>query len=380
MSTAMKFKINRDHFANGLQQVLNVVGTRATMPILSNVLIEAAEGYIAVTTTNLDLGIRCRIKAEVETSGTLTLPVRKLFTIVKELPKLEVQVEATGGNQAKITSGGSLFRVMGIEGKEFPPLPEFKDQHSFIMPQDDLEGMLKSVSYAMSTDENRYILNGVYFNFENDKLNLVATDGRRLGLVGKEMEVSDENAGSLILPAKTVTELQRLLGQGEELKIAFNERQVAFELNLGDDSEAGGLIENIYLVSKIVEGNYPNFRQVIPKETEHRIKVERELLQECIHRASLVTSDKNNSVKLKMTENLLEISGQSAEYGESRETMAIAFEGPETTVAFNPQFLMEPLKALDNDEVFFEFKDELSPGVFKTLEDFLCVVMPLRLT
>lgn len=374
----MKFKINKDHFSNGLQQVLNVVATRSTMPILSNVLIEAAEGHISLTTTNLDLGIRCRIKAEVTENGTITLPVRKLATIVRELPINEVFVETGENNQAKITSGGSNFKIMGISAEEFPPLPTFENRKVFELSQSAIVNMLKSVSYAQSTDENRYILNGVYFNFADEKLTLVATDGRRLGLTALDIEISEENSGSLILPAKTVAELERLMGKGETVKIAFNDRQAAFEISI-DESGDSGLVDHLYLVSKIVEGNYPNYRQVIPKETEHRVKIERELMLECVHRAALVTSDKSNSVKLKVTKNLLEISGSSSEYGESHESMAIAYDGPEVQVAFNPQFLMEPLKALSKDEVFFEFKDELSPGLFKTLDNFLCVIMPLRL-
>ena len=374
----MKFKINQDHFSNGLQQVLNVVASRSTMPILSNVLIEAEEEHISLTTTNLDLGIRCRIKADVSDTGNITLPVRKLATIVKELPVNEVFLETNKSNQAKITSGGSLFKIMGIGSEEFPPLPTFENRKVFELSQDEIVNMLKSVSYAQSTDENRYILNGVYFNFADEKLTLVATDGRRLGLTGLELEVSEENAGSLILPAKTVAELERLMGKGEKVNIAFNDRQAAFEIGL-DEAGDSGLVDHLYLVSKIVEGNYPNYRQVIPKETEHRVKIERELMLECVHRAALVTSDKSNSVKIKISKNLLEISGQSTEYGESHESMAIAYDGPEVQVAFNPQFLMEPLKALTKDEVFFEFKDELSPGLFKTLDNFICVIMPLRL-
>jgi DNA polymerase-3 subunit beta len=374
----MKFKINQDHFSNGLQQDLNVVASRSTMPILSNVLIEAEEGHISLTTTNLDLGIRCRIKAEVSETGNITLPVRKLATIVKELPVNEVFLETSENNQAKITSGGSLFKIMGISSEEFPPLPSFENRKVYELSQDEIVNMLKSVSYAQSTDENRYILNGVYFNFADEKLTLVATDGRRLGLTGLELEVSEENAGSLILPAKTVAELERLMGKGEKVNIAFNDRQAAFEIGL-DEAGESGLVDHLYLVSKVVEGNYPNYRQVIPKETEHRVKIERELMLECVHRAALVTSDKSNSVKIKVSKNLLEITGQSTEYGESHESMAIAYDGPEVQVAFNPQFLMEPLKALTKDEVFFEFKDELSPGLFKTLDNFICVIMPLRL-
>ncbi|MGC6424056.1 MAG: DNA polymerase III subunit beta [Lentimonas sp.] len=374
----MKFQINKDHFSNGLQQVLNVVATRSTMPILSNVLIEAEDGHISLTTTNLDLGIRCRIKADVSDTGSITLPVRKLATIVRELPQSEVFLETSDKNQAKITSGGSLFKIMGISSEEFPPLPTFENRKVFELSQEEIVTMLKSVSYAQSNDENRYILNGVYFNFTDEKLTMVATDGRRLGLIALETAISDENAGSLILPAKTVAELERLMGKGEKVKIAFNDRQAAFEIDI-DESGDTGLVDHLYLVSKIVEGNYPNYRQVIPKETEHRVKIERELMLECVHRAALVTSDKSNSVKLKVTKNLLEISGSSSEYGESHESMAIAYDGPEVQVAFNPQFLMEPLKALTKDEVFFEFKDELSPGLFKTLDNFICVIMPLRL-
>jgi DNA polymerase-3 subunit beta len=374
----MKFQINQDHFSNGLQQVLNVVATRSTMPILSNVLIEASEGHISLTTTNLDLGIRCWIKAEVSEPGTITLPVRKLATIVRELPQTDVFIESGENNQTKITSGGSNFKIMGISAEEFPSLPTFENRKVYDLSQNEIVGMLKSVSYAQSTDENRYILNGVYFNFADEKLTLVATDGRRLGLTALETEISEENAGSLILPAKTVAELERLLGKGAQVKIAFNDRQAAFEIEI-DDSGDSGLTDHLYLVSKVVEGNYPNYRQVIPKETEHRVKIERELMLECVHRAALVTSEKNNSVKLKVSKNLLEISGSSSEYGESHESMAIAYDGPEVQVAFNPQFLMEPLKALSKDEVFFEFKDELSPGLFKTLDNFICVIMPLRL-
>ncbi len=375
----MKFKINRDHFVNGLTQVLNVVGSKATMPILSNVLIQAEDGAITLTTTNLDLGIRCSIKAEVQSPGGITLPVRKLATIVRALPNQEVQIDASSGNQAKITSGGSNFRLMGIGGDEFPPLPSFQDQHVFNLPQSALLDMLKSVSYAQSADEDRYILNGVFFVFEEDKLTLVATDGRRLALAAREVPVTPENAGKLILPAKTVAELERALGKGESVKITFTERQVAFDIAISGEDTASGMVKSVHLVSKIVEGNYPNYRQVVPKETDQRIKLDRELMAECVMRASLMLSDKHFSIKLKLSSNLLEISGSSSEYGDSHETMAIAYEGPEVQVAFNPQYMLDPLKALSKDEVYFEFKDELSPGVFKTLDDFLCVVMPLRL-
>ncbi len=374
----MKFKINRDHFANGLAQVLNVVGSKSTMPILSNVLIEAEKDQISLTTTNLDLGIRCKIKAEVKETGAVTLPVKRLAGIVRELPNVDVTFDGSPNHQVKLTSGGSTFRIMGIGKDEFPPLPEFGEEKAYSLEQAELVTMLKSVAYAQSTDETRYILNGVYFNFKDGKLALVATDGRRLALVAKEMDVPAESAGAIILPAKTVGELTRLLDKGEKVKINFNDRRAAFQI--ATDKDTSGLIDHVYLYSKVVEGNYPNYQQVIPKETHQRIKLERELFLQCVHRAALVCSEKANSVKIKLTSNLLEITAQSPDFGEAHESMAIGYSGPDLQVAFNPAFIMDPLRALAKDEVFFEVKDEVSPGVFKTLESFVCVIMPVRLS
>jgi DNA polymerase III subunit beta len=374
----MKFKINRDHFSHGLAQVLNVVGSKATMPILSNVLIEAEKDAITLTTTNLDLGIRAKIKAEIKEPGTVTLPVKRLASIVRELPNVDVTFDSAPNHQVKLASGGSTFRISGIGKEEFPPLPDFSEDKTFALDQSRLGEMLKSVSYAQSTDETRYILNGVYFNFRDAKLALVATDGRRLAHIAHEMEIPAEKAGAIILPARTVSELGRMLDKGETVKISFNDRRAAFQIGVEGAAESG-LVDSIYLYSKVVEGNYPNYQQVIPKETHQRIKLERELFAQCVHRAALVCSEKSNSVRLKLSANLLEVTAQSPDFGEAHESMAIAYSGPDLQVAFNPAYVMDPLHALTHDEVFFELKDEVSPGVFKTPANFLCVIMPVRL-
>ena len=272
----------------------------------------------------------------------------------------------------------SNFRIMGMGKEEFPPLPEFGEEKSFTVEQPELVAMLKSVAYAQSADETRYILNGVYFSFRDGKLSLVATDGRRLALIAKEMEIPAESAGAIILPARTVNELLRMLDKGDKVKIDFSERRCSFQI--GTNKDTSGLVDSIYLYSKVVEGNYPNFQQVIPKETHQRIKLERELLLQCIHRAALVTSEKANSVKLKLSSNLLEIMAQSPDFGEAHESMAINYSGPDLQAAFNPAFLMDPLRSLTKDEVFLEVKDEASPGVFKTLDNFICVIMPVRMS
>ena len=243
--------------------------------------------------------------------------------------------------------------------------------------------MLKYVSFAQSEDDNRYLLNGVCFSFckeeEHSQLNLVATDGRRLSVMQKELAMPSlfENT-EFILPAKTVAELERLLQHAAPIKIYFNNKQVAFELSLESEAVESGLFGTIYLVSKKVEGRFPNYQQVIPQATVHRVKLDRSLLLESIQRASLVSTQENNVVKLKFMENVLEISASSAEFGEAQEAMAIDYNEEPVTIAFNPRFLTDPLRALQEDEIFFEFKDELSPGVIKTFEKFICVVMPLR--
>ena len=171
----------------------------------------------------------------------------------------------------------------------------------------------------------------------------------------------------------------RMLDKGPKVNISFNERRAAFQIGVEKDSPTG-LLDSIYLYSKVVEGNYPNYNQVIPKETHQRIKLERELFYQCVHRAAHVCSEKSNSIKIKLSSNLLEITASSPDFGESHESMAIAYSGPDLQVAFNPNFVADPLKALTKDEVFFELKDEVSPGVFKTLDNFLCVIMPVRMS
>ena len=375
----MKFKINKEHFITGLRQVINVVGTNTQFPELKNVLIKAEKGIVALTTTNLDLAIRCAIKAEVEAEGEITLPAKTLAKIVMAVPQQEITVESTDGVLANIRSGRSSFKLNGLKAEGFPPLPSFVDQHNYEFNPQELLGMLRSVSYAQSTDENRYVLNSVYFNFSENKLSLVATDGKRLALISRELKLDPEEEGSIILPAKTVAELEKLLTQGKALKISFNNRQVAFDIAVDEDSESNGLTGSIYLVSKILEGNYPNYKQVIPKEAEQRIKIERELMLEAVQRISLMASDKQKLVRLKMSKNLLEISCQSVDVGEANEPIEIEYDGPEVRIGFNPDFLQSPLRNLTKDEVYFEFKDENTPGVFKTLDNFMCVVMPLRI-
>jgi DNA polymerase-3 subunit beta len=351
-----------------LQQVQNVVSTRTTLPILSNVLLQAKEGAVHLTTTDLDVGVRGSFEANVDKVGATTLPARRLFTIIRELPSSEIAIEVDGKNAASIRSGQSFFKILGLPEEEFPPLPKFENAKVVTMRQKDLYDGLRKTAYAISTDETRYVLNGVLFSFKENKLTLVATDGRRLAMLDIELEFPRSHEAEIIVPTKAVTELQRLLKDDGEVKISVGSGQIAFDLN------------NTLLVSKLIEGNYPNYKQVIPSEAKERVTLERETFLNSLRRVSLLASDKSNSIKLNFSKNNIEITANTPEVGEARESLPVAYKGRDFSIAFNPEFLMAPLRNLTEDEVFFDLIDEMSPGVLKIQTPFLYVLMPMRVS
>ncbi len=364
----MKFSVSKEQLLAGLQTVQNVVSTRTTLPILSNVLLQVADGKVRLTTTDLDVGVSGTIDAQVDKDGGTTLPARRLASIVRELPAAEVQIDVDSKNVASIRCGQSFFKIMGLPEEEFPPLPKFEGAKTFTLSQAALRDALKKTSYAISTDETRYVLNGILFSFKENKLTMVATDGRRLALVDLEVEFPQSQEVDIILPTKCVTELSRLLGEEGDVKMSVGENQVAFE------------ISGTLLVSKLIEGNYPNYRQVIPGEAKERITLERELFFNAVHRVSLLSSEKSNSVKLVFTKNNLEIAANTPDVGEARESIAVPYKGRDLAIAFNPEFLQAPLKNLTNDEIYLDLIDEMSPGVIKIQTPFLYVIMPMRIS
>jgi DNA polymerase-3 subunit beta len=364
----MKFSVTKEKLLEALQQVQNVVSTRTTLPILSNVLLQANENDLYLTTTDLDVGVRGTCEAHVDKSGATTLPARRVFNIIRELPSSEIQVDVDGKNAASIRSGQSFFKILGLPEDEFPPLPKFENAKVVTMRQKDLRDGLRKTSYAISTDETRYVLNGVLFSFKDNKLTLVATDGRRLAMAEIELEFPRSHESDLIIPTKAVTELQRLLTDDGDVKVSMANGQIAFDLN------------KTLLVSKLIEGNYPNYKQVIPSEAKERVKLEREMFLNSLRRVSLLASDKSHSVKLHFSKNNLDISANTPEVGEAKESLAVAYKGREFSIAFNPEFLMAPLRALTEDEVFLDLIDEMSPGVVKIQTPFLYVIMPMRIS
>ena len=364
----MKFSVSKEKLLEGLQTVQNVVSTRTTLPILSNVLLQAVDGQLRLTTTDLDVGVCGSIDAQVERAGAATLPVRRLATIVRELPASEIQVDIDSKNIASIRCGQSFFKIMGLPEDEFPPLPKFENAKEFKIAQKELKDALKKTSYAISTDETRYVLNGILFSFKENKLTMVATDGRRLALVDIELEFPRSQEVEIIVPTKCVTELQRLLNDTGDLRMTVGENQLAFEIN------------GTLLVSKLIEGNYPNYRQVIPGEAKERVTLEREAFRDAVHRVSLLASEKSNSVKLVFTKNNIEIAANTPDIGEAHESLAVSYKGKDFSIAFNPEFLMAPLRNLPKDEVYLDLIDEMSPGVIKIQSPFLYVIMPMRIS
>jgi DNA polymerase-3 subunit beta len=362
----MKFTISKESFQDAIQQVQHVVSARTTLAILSNVLLKARDGVLELTTTDLDVGVTCSVAAEVEEPGATTLPARRLATIIRELPSDEIEISVDEKNVASIRSGPSFFKVLGLTSEEFPALPRFDDAREFKIEQGILRDCLRKTSYAISTDETRYVLNGILFSFKNNKLTMVATDGRRLAMVEQDLEFPQSQEIDIIVPTKAVNELARLCGDVGEVTIRVTGSQVGFDL--GDS----------LLISKLIDGNYPNYRQVIPGESKERIALEREVLLKAISRVSLLASEKSNSVKFLFTPGQVEIVASSPDIGEARETLAINYKGVPITIAFNPEFTMAPLRNLAADEVHLHLIDEISPGVLRSGTNFLYVLMPMR--
>lgn len=362
----MKFKIDKDVFQDALNQVQHVVSTRTTLPILSNVLIEADESGLKLSTTDLDVTITRRIAADVTKNGSTTMPARRLASIVRELPTSEIDFEVNEDNAATVRSGPSFFKILGLPSSEFPAIGEFGEAKEFTIDQKLLKEALRKTSYAISTDETRYVLNGVNCLIGEGMLTLVATDGRRLAMVEQDLEFPAGNEIGVIIPTKAVNELQRLLSGSGELKVSLTDSQAGFELN------------ESHLITKLIEGNYPNFRQVIPGEAKYRVTVEREVLHNAVKRVSLLVNEKTNSIKFCFDDHRLAISANSPEIGEAEEVIDVRYDGPKLVVAFNPEFVMAPLRNLDQDEVYIDLIDESSPGVLKIDEPFLYVIMPMR--
>lgn len=365
----MKITIHKTTLSAALTQVSGIVATNSTLPILSNVQIETDGSWLKLSTTDLNRCATKRIEAGIEEPGKVTLPVKLLAAIVRELPTEEISIEVDSRNVATIRSGPSVFKINGLPASEFPEMGYVKEGLKLRINQADLKAALDKTVYAMSFDETRYILNGIYFEAEEGKLTLVSTDGRRLAGLNFDADEPVVFEKSFIIPRNTIDELRKALGRSDVVGLLVSDSMARFEIN------------NLTITTKLIEGNYPNFRQVIPDSSKYRAKVERESFLSALKRVALLVNERTNSLKLTFGDNGISISSNSPDIGESEEFVDAIYDGPEITMGINPEYLSDCLRALPNDQVFINLSDSDSPVVIRVEvpESFLYVIMPMRI-
>lgn len=361
----MKFSLAKQVLLDGLNKVVGVVSTRPSMPILSNVLIEATEGELKLTTTNMELTIQAKVPCLVETPGAFTLPAKKLQSIIREMLDGEVNIEVKG-HVATCRCNRSQFKLYGLAAEEFPPAPAFKEAREFEVPQAMLNRGFRYTEFAIANDGTRYVLNGIYTCFQDGKLTLVATDGRRLALFENELEFPESQQICINLPSRAVAEVHRLLGDGGNVLIRVTTNQASFDL--GDTQ----------LTTKLIDGTYPNYRQVIPSRYNERISLPAQELNAAVRRVSLLAAEKKNTVLFRITPGNMEVQSGSADVGEANEDVPIDYNGRELSITFNADFVLSPLKAIGENEVNIDLIDASSPGVMRVADEFLYVLMPMH--
>ena len=363
----MKFQIVRSKFLEGLKFVQNIVVGKGSLPVLQNTLIEAKDGKLTLTTTDLDISIRSTIDCEVLEEGQTTLPVKLLFNSISKVVEGVVEISVDEQEKATIVAGSAKFKLSGLPASDFPELPKDEQAAEYTLAQATMKEMFRKTSYAASQDDTRRTLKGVLMSFKDAMLTMVATDGRRLAKVCSELEFPKSSEQDVVLPFKAVQELQRSLGTDENVIVRVEKSQISFKLG------------NVTIYSKLIEDAYPNYEQVIPKQNGEKIVIDRQLLLDALERASVMTMDEAHSTKLIFTANMLTVTSAASEIGEAKDEVPIKYIGEKIEIMFNPSYVMDPLKAIDEDEVMILLKNGQSPAVI-TCENcqFLYVLMPLR--
>ena len=363
----MKISVHTHNLLEALRKILNIVNPRSTLPVLSNVLLTAKDDMLSLQTTDLEISITTQINATVEAEGAATIPAKKFGQIINTLSGEEVTIDTDSELTTSIRSDKASFKIMGLSPSEFPKETEFKENQTITFNNIELAKILKKIGYSASTDQTRLILNGILLSIRDSSLTAVATDGRRLALVEKILDNQESLVDSdVVLPTKVVNELQKLLDTDGEVSIKLS------------DSNATFVIDNTILTSKLIEGSYPNYKQVIPASFENSIVLPRDGFSDVLNRVSIVVSDSGSSVKLTLENDQATMSASSAEIGEADESMQVAYQGNRLSISFNPIYLKDPLKTLDCDELTIRFNDEYKPVVILGDEGFLYVIMPMR--
>jgi DNA polymerase-3 subunit beta len=375
----MELKIGAAELATALGRSQGIVEKKSTMPILSHVLLEARKGNeLVVSATDLDLAVSSEHPCEVLKDGALAVSARHLYDIVKALPEQQVTLKRAHNNYLEVRSGPSEFRIVGLPAEDFPALPRFEKVSFTDVVPEDLLGMIERTFFAVSTDETRYNLNGVFFEPSAEVLRLVATDGHRLSLVERPAGGSFGLKRGVILPKKGLQELRKLLAEAAEAGAEKSETKLGFVENTAILRRPG-----VVLSMRLIEGLFPDYRQVIPKQGEKTVRLGRDRFLETLRRISLLSTDKAHAVKLELAKETLRVLSQNPDLGEAKEDVPVEYAGEALKIGFNARYLMDVLGVIRSKEVALELADDLSPGVIRGGDEadqgFTAVVMPMRI-
>src|SRR5438093_594802 len=348
--------------------VQNIVEPRQTLPILANVLLEAEGEGVRMTATDLEVGARVTVPAKVGSKGSITVSARKLAEIVKELPAAAVELKVTDTVMVRLRCGGATYRLVGLAPDDFPPVVPAAPQSWVTIEAKILRDMLTQTSFAISHDETRYALNGVLFSLAGQEMRLVATDGHRLALSVKTLgEMGRPITG--IVPREAITEIMRVLGAGEEVQLGITENQFVLQT------------PNFVMTARLIEGQFPNYEAVIPKNHPGKLVIARAALVSALRRVSVMAEERNKPVKMGLAPAVLRLTASSQDLGEAEETLDIDYAGEEVAIGFNSRYLLDAIGAVEGEQIVLEFKDALSPGVVRSVADegYCCVIMPMRI-
>lgn len=365
----MEIRVQKSELLKKITLGVNIAASKpSTLPILNNLLLETQkEGKLKIVATDMEVGISTLLPIEVLQNGSVTVPARKFFDIIKELPETTVEITVTKNNTVTIKAGKSIFKIMGLDKEEYPKLPEFSLEEAIDLEQAVIKESLLLTSFAISHDETRYVLNGALLSIQGNQTRFVATDGRRLAFYKKEIKQKSSKNIEIIIPAKTIHELLKLLGWEGMVKIIHTQNKVIF------------YFEDTYLTSSLIEGNFPNYDQVIPKEEKTQVKTNREEFLQAVRRASLLTSPEAPALKFDFVKNKIIVSAKTPNMGEAKEELAAEFKGEEITIGFNPGYFLDVLKNLSDENISISLTSPDKPGLIRGREGYLYVIMPMQL-
>ncbi|MDD4052735.1 MAG: DNA polymerase III subunit beta [candidate division Zixibacteria bacterium] len=369
----MKFSLPKSRLTHYLQAVLNVVPAKSTLPILSNILFEALDAKLKISATDLDVTITVSLEAEVAKKGSGVLPGRMLFDIIKELPETEITFESTA-NRIEVKVPNGSYKVSAVSPDEFPELPAVNLKKQVNMDAETLANMIRRTTFACSHDETRPALNGVLWQTKADRMIMVATDGHRLARVAAESGGLKGVSDDVIIPPKVLDLMVKFLPAGiTTIGVIFEENRIMF--NLGE----------LVLSSRLIEGPYPNYSAVIPASTDKRMEIAKEDLHSAVRRVAILSNSLTHQVKFSVKGETLTLSTTNADVGgEARENLACEYKGEPIEIGYNAGYVTDILSKIEGDEVVFELSSAVSAGIIYAAdvpkEDFICLLMPLRLT